>query len=1816
MNSKQLHTLLTRLSGHFIAKTQTEEKEVERLHQSLSRSLLFEDIGGIKNSNFAFENADIFLPEDVPSPISDALKSIAEIKVAEGVEPEFRVSLREVPFRSTQAHASLPLWAGGAAVSHTVGPFTHKDGRKFWFDFFRIEKLVALYLQGNSHPALLFKVNLGLKIIDAALPPVTEALPFYKLPAGSIWINSQLLATGAPPGFFTGLTIKGGTITLSAPPQLINGKLTLAPNTKVDVKLQLQQPAVTDADPSSPYGIDARNAELELPENLSFHFSGAGSALDEISDAQWKVYGHQASFEWISQQPAQYDNLLHRVLIPFNCSKLDFEVNDCQSPFHTLRGKAEISQGAWALPAATIDILHPTPASGIGALLVRCKKGLTAVWKGLNGGELNLNQPYLMAEPGRIGLTDPSAGNLFCNQTFKLWKDEANTFGTSVLFQYLKSSPFFYNTFAGGIEALSVTGDADFQIDRPVTVRGEALPIRSKNSLLLLAVSKNFKIIYLFDDNILFESIDFTQKAPALPKPISLALRNALFKVTPVNGCLLFGELADDFIKVNKGFLFLTFGMYAYLPTLPDPYAANIGGLKFQFRGSRGDFNTGASVGGQQIWLWLICQVKWEATAPHDKVEVSFHFAPLQNQFQLMQQNNEDSDSFNHGEHGGEGENQTHQSPRDPRDPRGSVLGINIFSDLDAPVLLSSESAPETAFAVSGAIADNSLPDYGVIWDGLTGRLRSELFALLDVSTNADLLGISFNVFGDRRMAMVATHRVATPAAQAASGFSLQVRGMDVISQGQNARVFTVPQISWEPVINLSQKFLKFDPPPGFNYYEDDGGPTRISSFSTEVVPLAPIPLSSFIVDSYNEGNIPTWSLFTLPFGLRALTVITSKLQAPDNATLDFNAPIFEGELAGGIQIKMEAGQVPEPGESNRFPMGYTVQTCNVLDVNGQKTVVTQDGTLSGFSTLGQSVTEIFNNEFLIDPQKQNNFRGIPLERIDFAGYGSSIFSHWLNPNAVVAKTSQAKFDVWVGRTGHEVIQVRSILYPWGIRVVRTITLLRAMTGYVYRIDSGWRAESDGNFDFSYKVYIKKPSNEVVVEDRASKYEVHPGVIKKLVNIKEIIETDKIEPFTATWKKTNADTYVDVNGYEIKVSDITDPKEKDNITNPAGPNVKLQPVYFNADVLIENATQGSNGQVEETISGNKYNFGKVSSKGILGFVQIAPSGEPIPVEILKQLIVSQGGSIGGPIDCIVDIGKSTQQIRLNRLDVSNSFAANGSSPIFVAAGRGNVILPKDGSWSMVKHQRGTGEVSPVPDNLSVPLVRIGKLIKQGEKLVLAEDPADQLLRIADPGEILRQAVNETVNYGFLLSTDTQKALFLTPSFKHGLTKLLSKTPPLFADAFRIVNSKAVFPNVGNADNNVGDVINLVKNGNEFIQSALTDGGKKVFELMQINKVVGDVKEEGYKLLKQVTDFKLPDKEWNLIEIGSAFKIYIEYKASNVQTPKPPPNDKKNLAGNLNFDVDSFAGNVADKWKSSMSNVAIVVDLGPIKRLMTIKGNWDAKKGAEASYKGSNTDPDFPSPQIEFAKELQPVIDILQILQDLQGENYKEAVQKGLKLAMSNKAGTWEYKFEASKEIPVLRFPMPEFAYNDPNAPLKLEAGLKLGAYFNAALKVTTDPKQLLPTAGGFLGFYGRLSVMCVSLSVATVYAVGQVNLDIGADTKTGPMLRLKFGFGAQLVVGLPVVGNVSVLYMVGVEIYVDSTKLNISAFLLFQGHAELLAGLVSVTITIEAKGTISRDSSINRTDLAAQVTFGLDISIFLVINISFSTSWQEQRQIA
>jgi hypothetical protein len=323
------------------------------------------------------------------------------------------------------------------------------------------------------------------------------------------------------------------------------------------------------------------------------------------------------------------------------------------------------------------------------------------------------------------------------------------------------------------------------------------------------------------------------------------------------------------------------------------------------------------------------------------------------------------------------------------------------------------------------------------------------------------------------------------------------------------------------------------------------------------------------------------------------------------------------------------------------------------------------------------------------------------------------------------------------------------------------------------------------------------------------------------------------------------------------------------------------------------------------------------------------------------------------------------------------------------------------------------------------------------------------------------------------------------------------------------------------------------------------------------------------------------------------KIYIEYKGKDV--------NGNVLDGMLDYDLDS----AAQQWVNKMNDVTMVIDLLTFKRIMLIRGRFDTEKGKS---------PAFEKPELEFGPDLEPAVKILQLLAMLSFEpDYKEILAKGLKIVMSNSPENWEYKFQADKEIPVIKFPPVRF--DGPTTPLRLEAGLKVGCYFNMALPNPPASGITTPSAGAFIEFYGKLTVMCVSLAAATVYAVGTVNLRLSADTKAGPMLDMKFSFGAQLMVGLPVVGNVSVTYGVGVIIHIDNNNILVGALIYFRGRAELLAGIVTVTIYIEAAGMIERNAGEN-TKCIAQVTFALDISICFVIDISFEKKWQESRQIA
>ena len=386
---------------------------------------------------------------------------------------------------------------------------------------------------------------------------------------------------------------------------------------------------------------------------------------------------------------------------------------------------------------------------------------------------------------------------------------------------------------------------------------------------------------------------------------------------------------------------------------------------------------------------------------------------------------------------------------------------------------------------------------------------------------------------------------------------------MDVVSQGRNVKVFTVPMISWEPLINLQLRTSlrrPGDPPAGLNYYPNDGGPTQILNNGDDTVTLAPLPLTDYLVDRFRRTTkdfaaYRAYDLAVRSEGARGAagsvhyTIRTGGSRRRTGAELLLNAEEFENGMKGGLQLQLNGGEASY-NRRERHVRRQHLQLNNVLDAFGNS---------HGDSTLGRTVTKIFNNEFLLEPFDLFRQRGVPLTRIDLSGYGASTFSNWLNPTAAFAQTSQARFDVFVGRCAHEVIQVKSIIYPWGIKVVRTITIFRVGSGYVYRCRLRLAGREQWRFDFRYWVNKTPPTR--------SRWSPRSTSIRESSRASSTFRTSSRPTRLPPWR------------------DMVCPPTRTSSTKTAfvsptpPPTVRsasnLQPVYFDADVEIENVCRDS-----------------------------------------------------------------------------------------------------------------------------------------------------------------------------------------------------------------------------------------------------------------------------------------------------------------------------------------------------------------------------------------------------------------------------------------------------------------------------------------------------------------------------------------------------------------------------------------------------------------------------------------------------------------
>jgi hypothetical protein len=331
--------------------------------------------------------------------------------------------------------------------------------------------------------------------------------------------------------------------------------------------------------------------------------------------------------------------------------------------------------------------------------------------------------------------------------------------------------------------------------------------------------------------------------------------------------------------------------------------------------------------------------------------------------------------------------------------------------------------------------------------------------ALLDVSSNANQFGVRYGG---------ATRGVRN--AQGATGPTIE--GLSIVAPARTVRVITLPAVQWEPVSG---------PTPGVfspMSFPDSGGESQVAARSVRLVPAAPLPAMAQLLDDYADDTAPSGAVaaLTFPFGIRAVAVL-SPVRRPlfGGSKLDENQPKFSGTpVTGGHQLRATAVCQVLFGTANPSFPGAAVQLSNGL----------HNGVPTGLSPI-DPLTGIFNGDFApsgVEPR-------VPVRVFELSGYGETVFSDWKDDTDNVPAISEVRFDVLVGRTGVEIIQARSILYPYAVRVIRTIKMLRDNAGRVQRTDSGWQAVTDGRYRW--------PRAEL---------HTHPGVVlgaTRVINIRD-----------------------------------------------------------------------------------------------------------------------------------------------------------------------------------------------------------------------------------------------------------------------------------------------------------------------------------------------------------------------------------------------------------------------------------------------------------------------------------------------------------------------------------------------------------------------------------------------------------------------------------------------------------------------------------------------------------------------------------------
>lgn len=1209
---------------------------------------------------------------------ADLIQELTALETAGGVSDadEALVVIRRDE-RETLLSGRLIDSLSALSPGERIGPFTTHGSVNIWFDVFFAARRMEVRESGASAPALVFT--------QARPPAIRASTTSISIKAGTVWIRGDLINAGLPAAAFIGIKVTGGSLRLSRHATVSGDVVKIAAPLKGVLQLNLAPDEVTPVAGA----CASSGAKVTLPDSLTFTFD-SGSSTVKGTAGKAKAWGQKFNFE-NSSAVWTFIKQLWTVVLEYDAKPQQFDADPVGDDLVHFEGVGEVNSAGLGLPVVVAQ--NPAILGEVAyapGWFLRLKKllarwyvsdqrlhELKGVWVGISAAGAAL------AAEGIAPLT-PSVSH-----TYDLWTI-AGGGDQRLPWRQTYEEPFslFYRCDVIHGEHFMVQGQADVALDRPVTTNG--IPVSTPTA-------QGFLLLHRFGGAI---TAMFGAQIEDEQSIQQFALRNALVWTSMPSFIYVSGELLDA-RRIDAGRAQFLLGVFAWSPTLPDPYVSNA------------LIRPPARRRAPQSLL--LGRVSWSAP---DTVTVSF-------EGQLAPNPAMGARDASSGE--------SRPARRGNGDP--DVGPTQVEQDrltFDRKTLAAREAAQATEHRgrrqrLQFAQRENNtsiriIDDYMSKAVGPTPNLL-----LLDVSTNQDLLGVAV----DERPARNVTNAVSSTVSP--GGFA--VSDLAVHSRVSNMRVVTLPQVQWEPVrtLDADQDILKMGWFPTPLASATDGGATQIGARSQKLMPVIPEDALQGTFDAYREGT-PVGIRTTFPFGL------VSAIQLQPQDTPDRKADLYgltrpkfpDEQSVGGIQVTAfaEGGRSDEGGISPTFE-GRMRQLLNGVDL--------PSGLPLGISVLGEttpqpagSVEDIFNKNMAVLPR-------VPVTRLDLSGYGGSSFSDWNDPFAAFAATAKVQFRFMNGRTILEVIKVTSPWLPWGARLTRSVTIERRPGGGVIRRDSGWNPVTPGIFDYRY---FDPVLGQIVVPP----YTFDAGVFRGLFNLRNI---------------RPAPGHIFTHG-----------------------TAELVPYYADADVALKGVS------------------GLTPAIGILGYLQIAPSGRPVDAAAIQALIEAQG-PIGGPIDTLMNFGDSGLPFRAQRVEVG--LAMDGGNPLFVATIRGAPGPPVTGAWSVVVRPVANvpangGEAVSVAENRGVPVIRRYPVKFPANNTVFNAPPLSGVpgdYRFADAADLLRPATPAN-EYALMQSTPTHAFLFPRPFVPSaGAPRIESGHKVALADIFARSTSKGAFPPAGN-----------------------------------------------------------------------------------------------------------------------------------------------------------------------------------------------------------------------------------------------------------------------------------------------------------------------------------------------------------------------------------------------------------------------------------